>query len=281
MRTSRRPGSTSRSSSMFLGALVAMLVLLSATPLSATTATTDAPENVPEEVTEDVAGDVAGDATGDAALIGEGLAVYATACQGCHQAGGVGIDGTYPPLLDNPRADDTEYLVDTIVNGRQDPLEVDGVQYTGVMPAFSTLSDTEVDGLVALIQADFVVPEAAGVASGPELPVATGSLPGLANLAMVAAFAVAVAVALFVMSPRLIGQVDRLSLPWLDAWMRSALIVVSMVLAVAIIPSMVLKTETVARLDRAVQDVIGLVLWGGGLLAGLGALWWFHRDRRI
>ena len=46
-------------------------------------------------------------------------------------------------------------------------------------------------------------------------------------------------------------------------------------------PSRVLQLETVARLDRIVQDIIGTGLWVLGLAIGLWALWYAHRDRRI
>ena len=48
-----------------------------------------------------------------------------------------------------------------------------------------------------------------------------------------------------------------------------------------VVPSMVLQSETVARLDRPVQDVIGVGLWSGGLAVGLLGLWYTHRERRI
>lgn len=217
----------------------------------------------------------------DAALLQRGFDTYTAQCAGCHQPGGAGISGTYPPLSGNLAVQDTAYLIDTIVNGREGALTVDGVDYDGVMPAFSTLTDEEIDGLVAYIQGGFVVPAGPGDDTAAALPVATGSLPELSGMAIAAAFALAAAAGLLVLSPRIVSTIDRLDVPWLDAWLRSGIIVVYFVVATVVVPSVVLQTETVSRLDRPVQDVIGVGLWTGGLVVGLLGLWYTHRERRI
>jgi mono/diheme cytochrome c family protein len=209
-----------------------------------------------------------------------GADVFSANCQACHQAGGVGIEGTFPPLADNPNVADAAYVAETVTNGRQGALEVLGVTYDGVMPAFSTLSDEDVAAVTAYIQAGFVIP--GGVTEPADaLPVATGALPELSSMAMVAAFALAAVAALFVLAPRIVTAVNRRELPWLDAWLRSGIIVIGLIVAIAIIPSAILKAELVASLPRAVQDIIGLALWGGGLAVGLLALWYAHREKRI
>ena len=139
----------------------------------------------------------------------------------------------------------------------------------------------EVDGLVAYIQGGFAAPAGAIDESGSELPLATGTLPELSGMAIVVAFAIAVAAVAFVMAPRVVAATDRVNLPWLDAWMRSGIIVAFFVIFTVYIPSRIIQTETVGRLDRIVQDVIASGLWLGALLAGLAGLWWAHRDNRI
>ena len=220
--------------------------------------------------------------TGDAAeLLQRGFDTYSAQCAGCHQPGGAGIAGTFPPLNGNPAVQDTAYLIDTIRNGREGTLTVDGVDYDGVMPAFSTLTDEEIDGLVAYVQGGFVVPGVPGDDDAAALPLATGTLPELSGMAIVAAFALAAAAGLLVLSPRIVSTIDRLDVPWLDAWLRSGIIVVYFVVATVVVPSVVLQTETVSRLDRPIQDVIGVGLWTGGLAVGLLGLWYTHRERRI
>jgi mono/diheme cytochrome c family protein len=248
--------------SLVSGLFFFALWLLVALPASGTTETT-----------------MAGGSEVDPAAAQLGFDTYSANCAGCHQAGGTGVEDTFPPLIGNPNVEDAAYLVEVIRNGRQGAIEVGGVAYDGVMPAFSTLSDEEVEGLIAYIQGGFVVP--GGGDTGSDLPLATGTLPDLTWLAVAAAFGLAAVAGVWVLWPRIGAVTNRLELPWLDAWFRTAIIVVGMIVAVALLPSMILKTEVVGRLPGALQDVIGLVLWGGGLLAGLGALWWAHRENRI
>jgi mono/diheme cytochrome c family protein len=219
--------------------------------------------------------------TADTELLQAGFDTYSSNCAGCHQAGGVGIAGTFPPLNGNPAVQDTDYLIGVIRNGREGSLSVDGVEYNGVMPAFSTLSESEVEGLIAYVQGGFVVPSLPGNDNAVALPVATGALPDLAGMAIFAAFAIAVAAGALVLSPRIVSVIDRLDVPWLDAWLRAGIIVVYFIVATVAVPSLVLKSETVSRLDRPVQDVLGVGLWTGGLAIGLLGLWYTHRERRI
>ena len=236
-----------------------------------------------------VLGAVPGAATEDApiddaevALLTEGAQTYNTVCAGCHQAGGVGVEGSFPPLINNERLADAAYVADVIRNGLQGEIEVNGVLYNGVMPAFSSLTDEQVDGVIAFIDAGFVVPGGGPPAPAvPTGPTAGTELPGLANFAAGAAFLIAGAAVAVVLGPRFAGRIDRLAVPWLDAWMKTAIIVVFFVAFTVYVPSVVLQTETVAGLDRIIQDIIGSGLWVLGLGVGLWSLWYAHRDRRI
>jgi len=84
-----------------------------------------------------------------------GEQIYVAACSGCHKADGTGIAGTFPPLVDNPRALDAEYVSDVVRNGLSGPITVDGVAYDATMPAFAQLSDDEVAGIVAYLATNF------------------------------------------------------------------------------------------------------------------------------
>lgn len=92
---------------------------------------------------------------GDAGPLGQtdlpdGAAAYAS-CSGCHQASGGGIPGAFPPLvghaadLYNASGDlsGRDYLVQVLLLGLQGEIVVAGTSYTGVMPAWSQLSDAE------------------------------------------------------------------------------------------------------------------------------------------
>lgn len=241
---------------------VAVAIMATAAPLSATE---DAPVDDVQQ-----------------ALLSEGAQTYNTVCAGCHQAGGVGVEGSFPPLINNAHVDDAAYVEGVIRNGLQGEIEVNGVTYNGVMPAFASLTDDQIDGVIAYIQAGFVVPGGGpAVPTGPTGPVAGTELPGLANVAIAGAFLLAAAAVAVVLGPRFAGRIDRLTLPWLDAWMKTALIVVFFIVFTVYAPSRVLQLETVAGLDRIVQDIIGTGLWLLGLAIGLWALWYAHRDRRI
>jgi hypothetical protein len=58
-------------------------------------------------------------------------------------------------------------------------------------------------------------------------------------------------------------------------------IVVGLIVGTTIIPSRVLEIDTVQQLPRIAQDIIAVGVWLGALGAGLWALWYAHRERRI
>ncbi len=82
---------------------------------------------------------------------GAGEELFASNCASCHQAGGVGLPGTFPPLAGNPNATDPDYVAEVIANGRTGQLEVDGVSYDSVMPAIGALSGAELDAVVGYV----------------------------------------------------------------------------------------------------------------------------------
>lgn len=215
-----------------------------------------------------------------AAQIVAGSEVYSQICSACHQPGGTGLPGQYPPLNGNPKVADAAYVTGVITNGKQGQIEVLGQTYNGVMPSFSTLSDDDIAAVIAYIQNGFQVP--AGTAPvGPTGPVAGTELPALANMGSLVAFLLAAAVGGLVLYPRLASQNSRLEVPWLDAWLKTAAIVAAVVLLVVVVPDWALKTSAVSKLPRAGQDVVGLGLWGAGLGVVLAALWYAHKESRV
>ncbi len=222
------------------------------------------------------------EADAQAAVLREGQQVYSQICSSCHQPGGTGLSGQFPPLLDNPNVDDTDYVRDVIVNGLQGEITVLGETYDGVMPSFSTLTDDEIAAVTAYLQADFVAPPAAeGEAALGTGPVAGTELPALTNMSHFVAIALAVAVGLLVLAPRLLSTNDRLSVPWLDAWLKTAAIVIAVFLLVIYIPNWALQQDAVASLSRFGQDLIGTALWMLGVAILLAGLWYAHRESRV
>lgn len=96
----------------------------------------------------------------------QGAELFSANCASCHQAGGVGVPGTFPPLASNSNAADPAYVAGIIANGKTGPLEVDGVNYDSVMPAIGALTGADLDAVV-----DYVVGIAGAEAAAPaEVP---------------------------------------------------------------------------------------------------------------
>ena len=79
-----------------------------------------------------------------------GETVYGNNCSSCHQAGGTGLPGVFPPLKGNPAVLDKDPSdhVSAIINGLQGKA-IDGVEYASPMPPFgASLSDEEVAAVV-------------------------------------------------------------------------------------------------------------------------------------
>ena len=74
----------------------------------------------------------------------DGAQLYASNCASCHGPQGGGIAGAFPPVAGHAAelaAQDRAYLIDSLLYGLQGPIEVRGVGYSGVMPAWSQLND--------------------------------------------------------------------------------------------------------------------------------------------
>jgi len=81
------------------------------------------------------------------AMANDGAKLYQH-CSACHLPDGAGIPGVFPPLrnrIGTIAADEhgRTYVVMVIIAGLMGPIEVDGMQYRGVMPA-QPISDADV-----------------------------------------------------------------------------------------------------------------------------------------
>jgi len=85
-------------------------------------------------------------------VLAQGQAVYEKTCASCHQPGGIGVEGTYPPLLGNPGIIDAAFVEDVVRNGISGPIEVAGVTYDSIMSSKSErLSDEEIAAVAAYV----------------------------------------------------------------------------------------------------------------------------------
>jgi mono/diheme cytochrome c family protein len=78
-----------------------------------------------------------------------GSRVYAANCVACHQAGGTGMAGAFPPLAGHvpellKRADGRTYVGKVLLFGLEGAINVNGNAFAGAMPAWSTLSDNDI-----------------------------------------------------------------------------------------------------------------------------------------
>jgi mono/diheme cytochrome c family protein len=78
-----------------------------------------------------------------------GLGVYTTNCIACHQAGGTGIAGAFPPLAGHVpdllnQADGRNYIGKVLLFGLEGEISFNGNNYAGAMPAWQALSDSDI-----------------------------------------------------------------------------------------------------------------------------------------
>jgi mono/diheme cytochrome c family protein len=251
--------------------LVAVLaaVLLKASSLPATAAPAAPASAAQTDPTQD-------GPSQEAQQLALGASVFSRACTSCHQVGGVGLPGQFPPLKGNPNVTDAAYVEQTVRAGKQGPIVVNGVDYNGVMPVVgASLSDEDIAAVAAYIAADLTLPPGVDVVA-PVVP----SMPGPpdVSLGLVAlGFLVAGVVGAIVVGPLVLGRNDQLELSWVDAGLKSVIVIGYFIVAGLIIPGRLMELEQVTELDRELQYVLGATVWGGGMLIGLVALWWAGR----
>lgn len=101
------------------------------------------------------AGDAA--AVSDDTLIVQGKKVFTQNCAVCHQATGLGLPPTYPPLAKSEYANGSpKRLAMILLKGLQGAVKVEGVAYNGAMPAWEkTLTDKKIAAVLTYIRQDW------------------------------------------------------------------------------------------------------------------------------
>jgi mono/diheme cytochrome c family protein len=211
----------------------------------------------------------------------QGAEVFRTVCAACHGPTGAGVSELFPPLRDNPRVLDSAYVALVVREGLSGPIEVNGITYDRVMPPPAGLSGAEVEAVAAFVAAGMEIPEGIGPAPASGAGTVAIALPAATVVSFGLAFLITAAVAAAVLAPKLLATTDRLTLPWFDAWLKTAVIVVYFIVTTVVVPSLILELGPVASLPRLVQDLIGVAAWGVALGLGLGGLWWAQRRSRV
>lgn len=74
----------------------------------------------------------------------DGKQLFTAHCVACHQAGGTGVPGVFPPLDGSEWVQgDPRVLANILLHGVEGELSVKGTAYKGAMPAFGRLGDAE------------------------------------------------------------------------------------------------------------------------------------------
>jgi nitrite reductase (NO-forming) len=86
-----------------------------------------------------------------------GKGTYDRICAACHQATGLGVPGTFPPLAKSDYLASTAKakLIDHVVHGLQGPITVLGQPYDGQMPPLGFLTDDEIAGVLTYVRSSF------------------------------------------------------------------------------------------------------------------------------
>jgi mono/diheme cytochrome c family protein len=93
---------------------------------------------------------------GRGAAAADGAAVFASRCVACHQAGGTGLPGVFPPLAGSNWVNGRDTtVVQILLHGIQGTLTVNGVAYNGVMPNWSSLSDAEIAAVLTYVRSQW------------------------------------------------------------------------------------------------------------------------------
>jgi mono/diheme cytochrome c family protein len=87
----------------------------------------------------------------------DGRQLFVAKCQACHQAGGQGLPGVFPPLAGSSWVKgEPELPVQILLHGLNGPIEVAGVTYNGAMPAFGEqMSDAELAAVLTFIRGEW------------------------------------------------------------------------------------------------------------------------------
>jgi mono/diheme cytochrome c family protein len=90
------------------------------------------------------------------AQIEKGKGVYETYCLACHQADGSGVPDLNPPLIKTKwTMGDKKTLINVLLKGLDQEIDVNGETFANVMPAMSHLSDDEIADVLTYVRNNF------------------------------------------------------------------------------------------------------------------------------
>jgi nitrite reductase (NO-forming) len=88
-------------------------------------------------------------------LLARGEQVYKANCAACHQLGGEGIAGAFPPVAKSDYLmADRDRAIRTVMHGLSGEIKVNGTAYNGVMPSLQ-LSNTDIAAVLSYVRSNF------------------------------------------------------------------------------------------------------------------------------
>lgn len=86
----------------------------------------------------------------------DGKQVFTANCVACHQAGGTGLAGVFPPLDGSEWVTgDARVLANILLHGVNGDMVVKGTTYKGSMPAFRQLGDEELAAVASYVRSSW------------------------------------------------------------------------------------------------------------------------------
>ena len=95
-------------------------------------------------------------APGLQASITKGKVIYGTYCLPCHQADGSGVPRMNPPLIKTSWVLGSKtVLVEQVLKGSANKVEIDGEKFLGAMPAQAQLTDEQIADVLTYVRNSF------------------------------------------------------------------------------------------------------------------------------
>nr|WP_294796362.1 cytochrome c [uncultured Mucilaginibacter sp.] len=91
-----------------------------------------------------------------AVTLSKGKAVYTNTCLPCHMADGGGVPRMNPPLAATTYVlGDKAKLIDIVLNGFSEDVEIDGQRYSNTMPPQAQLTDAQIADVLTYVRNSF------------------------------------------------------------------------------------------------------------------------------
>lgn len=90
------------------------------------------------------------------AALQRGNEIYIATCIACHQANGEGVPGLHPPLVKTTHVLGNKIkLINIMLKGMDEAMEINGITYTTPMPSFAQLNDQQIADVLNYVRNSF------------------------------------------------------------------------------------------------------------------------------